>query len=137
MLRKIFWGRIVPRMECCNLIPSVSCLEKRLEIMVPWQTKYTTLCFTYWQPKLRSQFSEDLELWIYEFLFNSGDRICKEKKYGSSENWKFKIWQKFSTNSLFFGLILFFLFVLSKRVRQKSGSSHSNVFLKERVHREK
>ena len=96
------------------------------------------LYVTFWRPKLRVQFSENLELWIYEFLFNSGDRLFKKKKiYGSSENWKFKIWQTFSTNSLFFGLILFFLFVLSKRVRQKSGSSHSNVFIKERVHREK
>ena len=26
----------------------------------------------------------------------------KKKSYGSSENWKFKLWQTFSTNSLFF-----------------------------------
>ena len=31
-----------------------------------------------WRPKLRGQFSENLVLWIYEFLFNSGDRISKE-----------------------------------------------------------
>ena len=61
----------------------------------------------------------------------------KKKNYGSSENWKLKTCQKFSTNSLFFNLILFFLFVLTKRVRQKSGSSHSNVFFKECVHRKK
>ena len=30
--------------------------------------------------KLRDQFSENLMLSIYEFLFNSGDRISKEKK---------------------------------------------------------
>ena len=39
-----------------------------------------------WRRKLRCQFSENLVLWIYEFLFNSGDRISKEKNYGSSEN---------------------------------------------------
>ena len=37
-----------------------------------------------WRSKLRSQFSEDLVLRIYEFLFNSGDRIANEKKF-----WKF------------------------------------------------
>ena len=52
------------------------------------------------RPKLRGQFSENLELWIYEFLFNSVDRISNEKK--NSENRKFKKWQKFSTDSLFF-----------------------------------
>ena len=31
-------------------------------------------------PKLRGQFSENLVLWIYEFLFNFGDGISKRKK---------------------------------------------------------
>ena len=31
-------------------------------------------------PKLRDKFSENLVLWIYEFLWNSGDRISKEKE---------------------------------------------------------
>ena len=43
-------------------------------------TKYMALYVTFWRPKLRGQFSENLELWIYEFIFNSGDRISKEKK---------------------------------------------------------
>ena len=81
-----------------------------------WPTKYTALYVTFWRPKLRGQFSENLELWIYEFLFNSGDRLSKKKIYGSSENWKFKIWQTFSTNSLFF-LINTLLFV---RIEQRS-----------------
>ena len=59
----------------------------------------------------------------------------KKKTYGSSENWKFNIWQKSSTNSLFFQLILFFSFVLRKRVRQGSGSSHSKAIFKTRVRR--
>ena len=29
------------------------------------------------------------KLRIFEFPFNFGDRISKEKNYGSSENWKF------------------------------------------------
>ena len=49
-----------------------------------WPTKYTALYVTFWRPKLRGQFSENLGLWIYEFLFNSDDRISKEKNYESS-----------------------------------------------------
>ena len=45
-----------------------------------WPTKYTALYVTFWKPKLRGQFSENLELWIYEFFFNSGDKISKENK---------------------------------------------------------
>ena len=33
-----------------------------------------------WRSKLRGQFSKNLVLWIYEFLFNSGDRISQEGK---------------------------------------------------------
>ena len=46
----------------------------------PWPTKYTALYVTFWRPKLRDQFSENLVLWIYEFLFNFCDRISNEKK---------------------------------------------------------
>ena len=53
-------------------------------IVGPWPTKYTVVYVTFWRPKLRGQFSENLVLWIYEFLFNSADRISKEK-----EVWKF------------------------------------------------
>ena len=67
-----------------------------------WLAKYTALYVAFWRPKLRGQFLENLELRIYEFLFNSGDRISNEKHYESSENWKFKIWKKISTYSLFF-----------------------------------
>ena len=48
--------------------------------VIPWPTKYTTIYFTFWRPKLRHQFSENL---VIEFP--------KKKTYGSSENWKFKI----------------------------------------------
>ena len=44
--------------------------------------------------------------------------LWKKKKYGTSENWNLKYKnKKFSTNSLFFQLIILFLFVLSKRVK--------------------
>ena len=43
-------------------------------------TKYTGLYVTFWRPKLRNQFSETLVLWIFELLFNFGDRISKKKK---------------------------------------------------------
>ena len=33
-----------------------------------------------WRPKLRDQFSENLVIWIYAFLFSSSDRISKEEK---------------------------------------------------------
>ena len=64
--------------------------------------------------------------------------FSKKKKFMEVlriENLKYD--KHFQLTHCFFKLILFFLFVLSKRVRQKSGSSHSNVFIKERVHREK
>ena len=56
-------------------------------------TKYTAVHVTFEGQKLRGQFSENLVLQIYEFLFNSG---------GKKEWWKFwelkiKIWLKFST----------------------------------------
>ena len=57
-----------------------------LTISNQWPTKYTALYVTFWRPKLRGQFSENVELWIYEFLFNSCDRISKEKKF-----WELKI----------------------------------------------
>ena len=53
-------------------------------LLGPWPTKYTVLHVTFWRSKLRGQFSENLELRIYGFLFTSGDRISKEKKL-----WKF------------------------------------------------
>ena len=54
-------------------------------IVGPWPTKYTAVSVTFWRPKLRDQFSENLVLWIYEFFFNFGDGISKEKKL-----WKFR-----------------------------------------------
>ena len=52
-----------------------------------WPSKYTAVYVTFEGLILKGQFSENLVLWIYEFLFNSGDRILKEKKnYGSFEN---------------------------------------------------
>ena len=40
--------------------------------------------FIFSRPKLRSQFSENLVLRVYEFPSNSGDKISKAKKL-----WKF------------------------------------------------
>ena len=37
------------------------------------------ICHIWW-PKLRGQFSGNLVLQIYEFLFNSADNIANEKK---------------------------------------------------------
>ena len=41
---------------------------------------HTAVYDTFWKPKLRGQFSENLVLWIYEFIFNSSNRISKEEK---------------------------------------------------------
>ena len=50
---------------------------------------YLYICMAYWihghichiwRPKLRGQFSKKLVLWTYEFLFNSVDRISKQKE---------------------------------------------------------
>ena len=46
----------------------------------PWPTKYTAVYVTFEGQKLRGQFSENLVLRIYEFLFNSGGKIFKEKR---------------------------------------------------------
>ena len=45
-----------------------------------WPTKYTAVYVTFEGQKLRGQFSENLVLRIYEFLFNSGGKISKEKR---------------------------------------------------------
>ena len=45
--------------------------------MEAWPTKYTYVTFE--NEKLRGQFSENLVLKIYEFLFNSDGKISKEK----------------------------------------------------------
>ena len=45
-----------------------------------WPTKYTAAYVTFEGQKLRGQFSENLVLRIYEFLFNSGGKISKEKR---------------------------------------------------------
>ena len=45
-----------------------------------WPTKYTAVYVTFEGQKLRDQFSENLVLRIYEFLFNSGGKISKEKR---------------------------------------------------------
>ena len=77
-------------------------MRKRGSLLAePWPTKYTAVYVTFWGPKLRGQFSENLVLWTDEFLSNFGDGISKEKNYESFENWKLKIWQKFSTYCLF------------------------------------
>ena len=81
----------------------------------PWSTKYTALYVTFWRPKLRGQFSENLVLSIYKFLFNFGDRISEEKKL-----WKIlKKWHKYGKN---FQLTYCFLIntLLFVRIEQKS-----------------
>ena len=45
-----------------------------------WPTKYTAVYVTFEGQTLRGQFSENLVLRIYEFLFNSGGKISKEKR---------------------------------------------------------
>ena len=47
------------------------------------------------RPKLKGQFSENLVSWIYEFVFNSGDRTFTEKKIVEVQ--RAKISQVFST----------------------------------------
>ena len=54
--------------------------NKVLHSLQPWPTKYTAVCVTFEGQKLRGQFSENLVLRIYEFLFNSGGKISKEKR---------------------------------------------------------
>ena len=45
-----------------------------------WPTKYIAVYVTFEGQTLRGQFSENLVLRIYEFLFNSGGKISKEKR---------------------------------------------------------
>ena len=45
-----------------------------------WPTKYTAVHVTFEGQTLRAQFSENLVLRIYEFPFNSGGKISKEKR---------------------------------------------------------
>ena len=45
--------------------------------MEAWPTKYTYVTFE--DEKLRGQFSENLVLKIYEFLFNSDGKISQER----------------------------------------------------------
>ena len=45
-----------------------------------WPTKYTVVSVTFEGQKLRSQFSENSVLQIYEFVFNFDGKISKEKR---------------------------------------------------------
>ena len=93
-----------------------------------WPTKYTAAYVTLWRPKLRRQFPENLVLWIYEFLFNFGDGISKEKNSGSSENSKFKNDRNFQLTAYL--ITLFFLFVINKQVKTEvRKQSLKQVFL--------
>ena len=67
-----------------------------------WPTKYTALYVTFWRPKLRGQFSENLVLWIYEFFFNFGDRISKEKVMKVLKNENLKYDKHFQLTHCFF-----------------------------------
>ena len=98
-----------------TLVINIAQYEKGDEWILanPWPTKYTAVYVTFWRPKLRGQFSENLVLWIYEFLFNFGDGISKEKNSGSSENSKFKNDRKFQLAAYL--ITLFFLFVINKQ----------------------
>ena len=86
-----------------------------------WPTKYTAAYVTLWRPKLRRQFPENLVLWIYEFLFNFGDGISKEKNSGSSENSKFKNDRNFQLTAYL--ITLFFLFVINKQVKTSAEAA--------------
>ena len=46
-------------------------------------------------------------LWIYEFVFNFGDRISKEKNYGSFENWNVKYNRNFQFTAYLINTLLF------------------------------
>ena len=51
-----------------------------LKCVESWPTEDTAIYVTFEGQKLRGQFSENLVLRIYEFLFNSGGKISKEKR---------------------------------------------------------
>ena len=86
------------------------------KIGVPWPTKYTAIYFTFEGEKLRGQFSENLVLWIYEFLFYSGYRILKKKLW---KFWEFKIWNMIEIlNLLIVFLVNTLLFVYIKQTIQ-------------------
>ena len=77
--------------------------------------------------KIKSQFSENLVLCIYEFPFNSGNRISKEKRIMEVLRIKNLTYDRnFQLTNCLLKFILI-LFVLNKQVKQKFGSSHSNV----------
>ena len=83
----------------------------------PWPTKYTALYVTFWRPKLRGQFSKNLVLWIYEFLFNSGER---KKNCEVLRNKNLKYGRNFRLTNCLFELKLFFV-----RIKQTSKSRSS------------
>ena len=73
-------------------VSSVMLVKKTMKFG-PWPTKYTALYVTFWRPKLRGQFSKNLVLWIYEFLFNSGERkmnceVLRNKKLKYGRNFR-------------------------------------------------
>ena len=60
--------------------PLYQSMERRGSLEDPQPTNYTAVYVTFESHKLRGQFSENLVLQIYEFLFNSGGKISTEKR---------------------------------------------------------
>ena len=52
-----------------NIYEEVPSSRSRLGWCIHGLLKHTVIYVTFWSPKLRGQFSENLVLWIYEFLF--------------------------------------------------------------------
>ena len=71
--------------------------------------------------KIKRPVLGNLVLWIYEFLFNFGDGISKEKNSGSSENSKFKNDRNFQLTAYL--ITLFFLFVINKQVKTSAEAA--------------
>ena len=67
-----------------------------------------TVYVTFERQKLRGQFSKNLALRIYEFLFNSGSKISKEKRIMKVKLWKLKYDRNFQLVNCLFSLIPFF-----------------------------
>ena len=75
-------------------------------------------------------FRKFIVLWIYEILYNSGER---KKNYGSSENKVLKIWQKFSVYDLFISINTLFLFALNKQVKAEVRKQPFKCVPKEKI----
>ena len=62
-----------------NIYEEVPSSRSRLGWCIHGLLKHTVIYVTFWSPKLRRQFSENLVLWIYEFLFILVIEFSKKK----------------------------------------------------------